>query len=194
MELTGSYDLHGTKSAVWEALHSPDCLRRIIPGCIEISRSGDTAYSAKIITRVGPLKVNFTGEVNYTDLKPIDSFRIDGNGKGGPAGFAKGAVDIDLESRDVGMTRLTYRAQTSLGGKIASLGSRLLEAISHRNIDQFFAGLQQELDAHSQNGVTGSADAPAQAIQPAPRESILPLINTILLAAIAAALWIIAMS
>jgi len=200
MELAGSCDLNGSKQDVWDALNTHTCLLRIIPGCTEIVPVGEDAYKAKIVTRVGPLKVNFSGRFNYQDKVPFDSFQILGKGEGGPAGFAKGSVSISLEAQQNGVTRLSYNVQSSIGGKIASLGGRLLEAISRRNVDLFFTALQAELDSDSDapardtdSATSGISRATVLPPVPASRGSILPLVNTLSFVAIAIALWVIAL-
>ncbi len=193
MELKGCYDLQGSKSEVWDILFSAESLRRIIPGCTSVQASGDTTFLANIVTRVGPLKVSFAGTANYADLKPYDSFTIEGKGEGGPAGFARGSVQITLESPESGVTKLSYVAHTSLGGKLASLGSRLLEAISRRNIDHFFISLQRELSGETEQPGEFSSDAKPMVAAGPPRISYLPFVNTIIFVLVAAALWVIAL-
>lgn len=193
MEFKGSYDLHGSKSEVWDILNSAESLQRIIPGCTSVQASDDTTFQAKIVTRVGPLKVNFTGTANYVDLNPHDGFTIKGKGEGGPAGFVKGSVKITMESPESGVTKLSYVAKTSLGGKLASLGSRLLEAISRRNIDHFFTSLQHELTGDVEQPGALLSDTRTTATAGQSRNSYLPLLNTIIFAAIAVALWVIAL-
>lgn len=194
MELAGGYDLQASKESIWDALNSRDRLQRIIPGCTSIEQVGENAFKAEIVTRVGPLKVKFAGKVNYLDLVPFDSFKIDGQGEGGPAGFAKGSVEIELATVSDDTTHLSYKVHSSVGGKLAAVGSRLLEAVSKRNIELFFAGLQRELD--------GEVDViESKPIQQRKRDSattrprhVLQIINTISFIAMAVALWIIALN
>lgn len=194
MELAGGYDLQASKESIWDALNSRDRLQRIIPGCTSIEQVGENAFKAEIVTRVGPLKVKFAGKVNYLDLVPFDSFKIDGQGEGGPAGFAKGSVEIELTTVSDDTTHLSYKVHSSVGGKLAAVGSRLLEAVSKRNIELFFAGLQRELD--------GEVDViESKPIQQRKRDSattrprhVLQIINTISFIAMAVALWIIALN
>jgi len=97
MEFIGTYQLEGTRQEVWAALNVPERLQRIIPGCTAIDEIGAQSYRARVTTRVGPLKVNFVGTINFVDLVPFDSFSVEGQGEGGPAGFARGRVDITLK-------------------------------------------------------------------------------------------------
>jgi len=194
MELTGRYQLTGTRQDVWEALNVPDRLQRIIPGCTEIVSLGDETFKARVTTRVGPLKVNFVGTVKYINLVPFESFSVEGQGEGGPAGFAKGRVDITLVQSTADTTELSYSAYSNVGGKLASLGGRLLEAVSRHNIDKFFAALQKELGAEAPAVSLAPSLAPGAGAQSQNRPtSVLSVINTVLLAAIAVAVWIIAL-
>ncbi|MBL4874477.1 MAG: carbon monoxide dehydrogenase subunit G [Rhodobacteraceae bacterium] len=194
MELTGGYDLQASKESIWDALNSTDRLQRIIPGCTSVERVGENSFKAEVVTRVGPLKVKFAGKGSYTDLVPFDSFKITGQGEGGPAGFAKGSVEIELTAVSDEITHLSYKVHSSVGGKLAAVGSRLLEAISKRNIDLFFAGLQREL-----NGKVEIIDSkPIHKHKRAPAlgstSNMLQIINTLSFVAMAVALWVIALS
>jgi len=193
MQLSGTYEILGSERDIWDALHTPDRLKNIIPGCTAIDRLDDGRLKAKVITRIGPMKVNFEGSMAFEDIAPHTNFRISGQGEGGPAGFVKGTADIHLAAIGDGRTALTYTAHSDIGGKLASLGGRLLEAISRKNIDSFFQDLQQELSGKA------LPDAPAIAAQairtPTTREQsgMLPKINTALVALAVVALWIIAL-
>lgn len=194
MELTGSYELQGSERDIWDMLHSPEVLKNIVPGCTSIDTIEGGRLKALVTTRIGPMKVNFEGSMSFDDIEPHSYFRLAGQGEGGPAGFVKGTADIRLTPSGNGLTTLTYTAHSDIGGKLASLGGRLLEAISRKNVDSFFQDLQSQL----------SGDQPAQAAPPTTRHnrptrpanngtSILPLLNTLLLAAAVAALWVIAL-
>jgi len=194
MELKGGHDLQASKESIWDALNSRDRLKRIIPGCTSIEQIGEHSFKAEIVTRVGPLKVKFAGKVDYTDLVPFNSFKISGQGEGGPAGFAKGSVEIELATVSDEVTHLSYIVHSSVGGKLAAVGSRLLEAVSKRNIDLFFAGLQREL-----NGEVEIVDSkPIHIVKRAPvsgsTSNMLQIINSISFVAMAVALWVIALS
>ena len=193
MKLSGTYEVLGSERDIWDILHTPDRLKNIVPGCTAIDRLDDGRLKAMVTTRIGPMKVNFEGIMAFEDVAPHTNFRISGQGQGGPAGFVKGTADIHLAPLGDGKTALTYTANSDIGGKLASLGGRLLEAISRKNIDSFFQDLQQELSGKA------PADAPATAVQgirtPTARaqSDILPKINTALLALAVIALWYIAL-
>jgi len=192
MEFIGTYQLEGTRQEVWAALNVPERLQHIIPGCTAIDEIGAQSYRARVTTRVGPLKVNFVGTINFVDLVPFDSFSVEGQGEGGPAGFARGRVDITLKEISPQATLLAYRAHSEVGGKLAALGGRLLEAISRRNIELFFAGMQQELSgATPVTPARQAADQHGRVMKP--QLAFLPVLNTLLLATITVAVWIIAL-
>jgi carbon monoxide dehydrogenase subunit G len=159
MDLTGEYRIPAPREAVWRALNDPDVLRQCIPGCESIERLSDTEMAARVTARVGPVKATFNGKVTLSDLDPPNGYRISGEGQGGVAGFAKGGADVRLQPDDSGAgTVLTYAATASVGGKLAQIGSRLIEGTSKQMADQFFGKFAD---------VVGAAAAPAEAA-PAP--------------------------
>jgi len=193
MQLSGTYEILGSEREIWDVLHTPDRLKNIVPGCTSIDRLEDGRLEAKVSMRIGPMKVNFKGTMEFEDIAPHSNFRISGQGEGGPAGFVKGSADIHLAAAGEGKTVLTYSANSDIGGKLASLGGRLLEAISRRNIDSFFQDLQQELSGKA------APDTPVPLVQNVRSQKqhtpsdTLAKINTVLLALAVLALWIIAL-
>lgn len=194
MELTGGYDLQASKESIWDALSSKDSLQRIIPGCTSVEQVGENTFKAELIMRVGPLKVKFSGKVNYTDLVPFSSFKIIGQGEGGPAGFAKGTVEIEMTTVSDEITHLSYKVHSSVGGKLAAVGSRLLEAVSKRNIELFFAGLQRELDGEVKVSDSKPIRKTKRDSAPIGARQTLQIVNTISFVAMAVALWMIALN
>ncbi|TIX62458.1 MAG: carbon monoxide dehydrogenase, partial [Mesorhizobium sp.] len=123
---------------VWEALNDPDILRGSIPGCQSLEKKSDTEMAATVVLKIGPIKATFNGEVVLKNLKPPHSYTIQGEGKGGIAGFAKGGADVTLTADSADTTVLKYAAKADVGGKIAQLGSRLIESTSKKLAGQFF--------------------------------------------------------
>ena len=193
MELSGVYEITGSERDIWDVLHSPDRLKNIVPGCTAIDPLDDGRLKAMATLRIGPMKVNFEGSMEFDDIAPYENFRISGQGEGGPAGFVKGTADIHLAPIGNGKTALTYTAHSDIGGKLASLGGRLLEAISRKNIDTFFQDLQTELSGPA--SPDRSEVATHATLRPAPRaqSDVLPKINTALLTLAVVALWVIAL-
>lgn len=149
MELTGEYRLPASGGEVWKALHDPEVLRATIPGCKELEKISETEFTAKVTTKMGPMKVHFSGKVILSNLVPPVSYTITGEGEGGIAGFAKGSADVVLEEDGAG-TRLRYSAHAAVGGKLAQLGSRLLKGTSQRLADAFFGAFAERMGGERQ--------------------------------------------
>jgi uncharacterized protein len=137
MKMSGERVIPAPQARVWEALNDPEVLKQSLPGCQEIVKHSPTEFSAKVTAKVGPVKANFAGDVTLSDLDPPNSYRISGQGTGGAAGFAAGGADVRLESVD-GQTKLVYDVDAKVGGKLAQIGSRLIDSTARRMADGFF--------------------------------------------------------
>jgi carbon monoxide dehydrogenase subunit G len=137
MKMTGDEVIPAPREAVWRALNDPEVLRQAIPGCQSIHKISDTELEATVVVKVGPVKSTFTGEVHLSDLDPPSSYRISGEGKGGIAGFATGGANVRLDEIPEG-TKLSYDVEAQVGGKLASLGSRLIDSTARSLATQFF--------------------------------------------------------
>ena len=124
---------------VWEALNDPAVLKQCIPGCESLEKKSDTDMSATVVLRIGPIKATFNGAVTLKNLNPPNSYTIEGEGKGGIAGFAKGGADVTLTEDGPNATVLKYAARADVGGKIAQLGSRLIASTSKKLAGEFFS-------------------------------------------------------
>lgn len=144
MDMSGEYRIEAPIDVVWAAIQNPDILREAIPGCEELDKTSDTEMAAKVSLKIGPVKAKFAGEVELQDLQAPNSLKIQGEGKGGIAGFAKGGADVQLAA-DGDETILTYTASAQVGGKIAQLGSRLIQSTAAKLADKFFANLKDQL-------------------------------------------------
>ena len=158
MKFTGSYRVSAPRQTVWEAINDPDILRQCIPGCEEIVRETPTDWTAKVVAKVGPVKARFAAKIRLEDLQPPSSSRIVGEGNGGAAGFAKGEARITLADED-NATRLTYEAEAQIGGKLAQIGSRLIDGFARKYADEFFAKFA-EIVGHGEE-TPAVAEAPA---------------------------------
>lgn len=138
MDLTGSYDIPATREAVWHGLNDAETLKRCIPGCQSLEKLSETELQAQAQLKIGPMKASFSGKVLLSDLDPPNSYRISGEGNGGVAGFAKGGALVTLTDAPEGGTRLTYEAKAEIGGKLAQLGSRLIDGVAKKMADDFF--------------------------------------------------------
>ena len=138
MDLSGEYKIPAPKQRVWECLNDPEILKKSIKGCQTLDKISDNEFTAKVKAKIGPVSANFTGSVNLKDIDPPNSYIIEGQGKGGAAGFAKGSVKINLSENEDKTTTLTYSGKSQVGGKIAQLGSRLIGGAVKNTADDFF--------------------------------------------------------
>ena len=144
MDLNGEYRIPAKRKDVWEALNDPEVLKQCIDGCEELSKDSDTQFSAKVTAKVDPVKAKFSGKVILSELDPPNGYKIAGEGQGGVAGFAKGGATVKLAEED-GNTLLSYTANAEVGGKLASVGSRLVEGVAKKQADDFFGKFSQLL-------------------------------------------------
>lgn len=161
MEMTGEYRIPASREAVWQALNDPDVLKQCIPGCDEIEKTSDTAFSAKVTAKVGPVKAKFSGAVTLSDMDPPNGYTISGEGTGGAAGFAKGGAKVAL-AEDGSDTILTYDVNATVGGKLAQIGSRLIDSTSKKMANEFFGKFAEVVGGQSAD------DAPADSEEAAP--------------------------
>ncbi|WP_350334200.1 SRPBCC family protein [Coralliovum pocilloporae] len=138
MDMKGEYRIPASREAVWDALNDPDVLRASIPGCERLDKVSDTELEADVTSKIGPVKAKFKGSVTLSELNPPESYVISGEGKGGVAGFANGGATVRL-AEDGHETILTYEAHAKVGGKLAQLGSRLIDSTAKKMADQFFS-------------------------------------------------------
>jgi carbon monoxide dehydrogenase subunit G len=137
MDMSGEYRIPADRETVWKALNDPEVLKQCIPGCDSLEKTSDSSFEAKVTAKVGPVKAKFGGEVELSDMNPPVSYKISGQGKGGAAGFAKGGAEVNLEE-DGDETILRYEVNATVGGKLAQIGSRLVDSTARKMADQFF--------------------------------------------------------
>ena len=136
MKLSGSYQINLEKQKVWEALNNPEILKQAIPGCEEFKKNSNTEFTAIATNKIGPFNASFTGDIELKDLNPPNSYKITGSGNS-PVGFANGEATVTLEDFDGG-TKLNYVVEANVGGKIAQVGSRLIDMTAKKMADIFF--------------------------------------------------------
>ncbi len=139
MEMTGEVRIAAPRARVWEALNDPETLKACIPGCEELIKLSDTELTAKVKQKIGPVSASFSGKITLGDLNPPESYSITGEGTGGVAGFAKGGATVRLTEEGAQSTLLSYVAKAQVGGKIAQLGGRLIDATAKAQADLFFS-------------------------------------------------------
>ena len=148
MKLSGSYQINLEKQKVWEALNDPEVLQKTIPGCKEFKKNSETKFTATATNKIGPFNASFTGDIELIDLDPPNSYKITGTGNS-PVGFATGEASVVLEDFEEG-TKLIYTVEANVGGKIAQVGSRLIDMTAKKMADIFF-GKFSELVSNQSN-------------------------------------------
>ena len=136
MKLSGTYQINLEKQKVWEALNDPNILKESIPGCEEFNKDSDTKFTATAKNKIGPFNASFTGNIELKNINPPNSYTIVGSGNS-PVGFASGEADVKLEENENG-TKLIYEVEANVGGKIAQVGSRLIDMTAKKMADIFF--------------------------------------------------------
>lgn len=144
MDMTGSHRIEAPRDQVWAALNDPEILRRSIPGCDEVVKLSDTDYTARVVAKVGPVSAKFSGKVTLSDIDPPNGMTMTGEGSGGAAGFGKGGAKVTLTPDGTG-TVLAYEVHAQVGGKLAQIGSRLVDAAARKMADDFFARLSNAI-------------------------------------------------
>src|SRR6267142_374443 len=144
MEMTGEQLVAAPQKAVWDALNDPAVLKACVPGCESIERTGDNEYLVLMVARVGPVSAKFKGKLVLSDIKPPESYSISFEGQGGAAGFAKGGAHVRLAAEGL-MTKLSYDVKASVGGKLAQIGSRLVDAAARKVADDFFRNFNEKV-------------------------------------------------
>lgn len=157
MELSGARVIAADRMTVWAALNDADVLKACIPGCQELTGSPEEGFEATVVQKVGPVKATFKGAVSLSDIVEGESYTIAGEGKGGAAGFAKGGAKVRLADAGGG-TELTYDVEAKVGGKLAQLGSRIIDGFAKKMADQFFENFQEQVEG------------PKEAPEPAPAD------------------------
>ncbi|MDF3415518.1 carbon monoxide dehydrogenase subunit G [Sulfitobacter sp. M57] len=161
MQMSDTRQIAVPPAQVYAALLDPEVLKNCVPGAQEVTGSVEDGFSATVVQKVGPVKATFKGEVAISDLVPDTSLKIDGAGKGGAAGFAKGGADVRLAAKDGG-TELSYDVEAKVGGKLAQLGSRIIDGFAKKMADQFFQNLQSALEGPTDPEAGAAEDHPAK--------------------------------
>ncbi|WP_298864634.1 CoxG family protein [uncultured Sulfitobacter sp.] len=155
MKLSDSRTINADATTVWAGLLDPEVLKACVPGCTEMSGSASDGFEATVVQKVGPVKATFKGAVQLSEMNEPTSLTISGEGKGGAAGFAKGGADVRLEPQG-DTTILHYDVEAKVGGKLAQLGSRIIDGFAKKMADQFFENFSNavgEADPESAEGI-----------------------------------------
>ncbi len=149
MELADEIQINAPMAVVYAALNDPDILKQCIPGCEELIKHSDTELEAKVLLKIGPVKARFGGTVRLDNSGAPDAFSLEGEGSGGTAGFAKGGADVSLREED-GKTTLEYTAKAEIGGKLAQLGSRLIQGTAKKLSAKFFENFAKTFETEAE--------------------------------------------
>ena len=161
MELKDTQEIAAPRAEVWNALLSAEVLKDCVPGCQEMTGSPAEGFEATVVQKVGPVKATFKGAVTLSDIVEGESLTLSGEGKGGAAGFAKGGAKVHLADNGAG-TILTYEVDAKVGGKLAQLGSRIIDSFAKKMADQFFERFQSAVEGDAPQEAT-PAEAVAEA-------------------------------
>jgi uncharacterized protein len=167
MDMAGERLIPAPQNTVWSALNDPEILKACIPGCESLEATSENEMTAIAAIKLGPISAKFSGRVKLSDIDPPNGYTLSGEGKGGPAGFAKGAAKVRLSPAPEG-TLLTYTVDAQVGGKIAQLGARLIDATAKAMADQFFTKFSDQVQALVPKSATVSVprEAPAPLAKP----------------------------
>jgi len=144
MELQGERVIPASVEATWAALNDPDTLKACIPGCESVTRTGDNSFESVVAVKVGPVSARFRGKLQMTNIEAPRAYTINFDGQGGAAGFGKGSADVALTAEGTS-TRLRYNAKAQVGGKMAQIGSRLIDAAAEKITEEFFSKFEAAL-------------------------------------------------
>ena len=169
MDMTGERLIAAPREAVWRALNDPETLRQCIPGCEKVEKTSDTGFAATVTAKVGPVKASFSGAVTLSDIDPPNGYTIRGEGKGGAAGFASGGAQVKLEDAEGG-TKLSYVVDAKVGGKLAQIGSRLIDATARKMADDFFTKFSDLVAAEAAPAAPAATGSAAAAPAPVAEE------------------------
>jgi carbon monoxide dehydrogenase subunit G len=196
MDATGEHRLSIARQIVWDALMDPDVLAKCIPGCESLERSSPDAYRATVALVVGPVRATFQTDLTLSDMDPPASYRLTGAGRGGAVGFGQGHADVELEEPEPGITLLRYTAAFQVGGRLAQLGSRLVQGTTKKLADDFFTALVAEIETREP---ARDVDREAEAGEPEPssskdRRALVKWVAVAAAAGAALSAWLIARS
>ena len=158
MKMTDQRDIQADPATVYAALLDPEVLKQCVPGAQEVTGTAEAGYEATVVQKVGPVKATFKGQVTMSDMVPGERLVITGEGKGGAAGFAKGGAEVSFAANAEGGTTLSYDVEAKVGGKLAQLGSRIIDGFAKKMADQFFVNLQTAIEGPADTE-EGEADA-----------------------------------
>jgi carbon monoxide dehydrogenase subunit G len=191
MELTGTQEIRLGQDAVWKALNDPSILQQCIPGCESFEPAGEAQYQTVMAATVGPVKARFKGKLSLSDIRPPSGYALSFEGSGGAAGSGKGSARVSLAATPRG-TQLSYSVTAQVGGKLAQVGSRLIDGVAGKMAEEFFTRFKLAVEPEIVAAQAASAEAaPAAGAAPARAGSLLrPWVLVVVAGIVAAAYWL----
>jgi carbon monoxide dehydrogenase subunit G len=174
MEMSGEQLIPASQADTWAALNDPEILKTCVPGCESIERIADNEFQVLMVARIGPVSAKFKGKLSLSDLKPPHSYAISFEGQGGAAGFGKGSAQVQLAPGGEG-TKLSYQVKANVGGKLAQIGSRLVDAAARKISQDFFNAFNEKMG--SLHGAAAAAGHEEHHAEPVPRDPDLPTVS-----------------
>ena len=178
IDFSGEYRIPAPLRTVWEALNDATVLRACISGCQQLDKVSDTEMTALVVAKVGPVSATFRGRVLLSELDPPNGYTLSGQGQGGAAGFARMGAKVALAA-DGEHTLLKYTASADIGGKLASVGSRLVQSVAKKNADDFFAAFARRVGGEAVPAAAALASAAPSAVAAAPPSMQAPLAGAV---------------
>ena len=170
--MTGEQLIQAPQQEVWKALNDPEILKACVPGCESITLVNENEYHVLMTAKIGPVSAKFRGRLSLSDIKPPNSYALFFEGQGGAAGFAKGAAQVKLTSTTADQTKLAYDVKANVGGKLAQIGSRLIDAAAKKVADEFFSNFNKRMSSAEDSTVVmppaPGHEAPARSAAPLP--------------------------
>ena len=166
MELNGERTIPASVDATWAALNDPETLKACVAGCESLEKVADDAFVATVAMKIGPVSARFKGNLKLTNVEPPTRYTINFDGQGGVAGFGRGSADVALAPIDAASTKLAYHARATVGGKMAQIGSRLIDATAAKITNDFFKAFEAQLQAR----LPPAAGAPSATVAVRERE------------------------
>jgi len=174
MEMSGEERIPASQADTWAALNDPEMLKACVPGCESIDLTAENEYQVLMVARIGPVSAKFKGKLSLSDLNPPNSYAIAFEGQGGAAGFGKGSAQVQLAPDGEG-TKLSYQVKANVGGKLAQIGSRLVDAAARKISQDFFAAFNEKVAAL--HGAHGAEEHAEHHVEPVLRDPDLPTVS-----------------
>jgi len=183
MDMQGSRHLAVSQQQAWDALNDPEVLKICIPGCDRVEATGENQYALGMAVKIGPVSARFTGKIALTDVLPPNSYTLNFEGQGGPAGFGKGTAKVSLAPPSEGAgCELTYSASAQVGGKIAQVGQRLVDGVAKSMAEEFFKRFDAEMERRNPQAYAAAAALPPVDPPPATKKGGVPTWQWVLVA------------